>query len=54
MNQNTYASFMDFENTFDRVYHGKSIELLKSKDVDDIRIIINLYYDQKAEDKIWK
>ncbi|KAL1448667.1 hypothetical protein WDU94_003512 [Cyamophila willieti] len=49
-NQDVYACFIDFEKAFDRVQHGKLIEILKKTNIDekDARIIGNLYWQQKA------
>ncbi|KAI5718027.1 hypothetical protein M8J77_015079 [Diaphorina citri] len=50
MNKNVYGCFIDFEKAFDRVQHGKLIEILKKTNIDerDIRIIGNLYWKQKS------
>ena len=50
VNCNVYACFIDFEKAFDRVNHKKLIEILQQSGLDDkdIRIIYNLYWQQKA------
>ena len=52
--QDTFLCFVDFEKAFDTVRHEELIEMLKGKGVDgkDIRIIRNLYRDQRAAVKI--
>lgn len=54
MNQDVYACFIDFEKAFDRVRHEQLIQILKNKNLDsrDIKIISNLYWNQKATVKI--
>ncbi|CAG9837473.1 unnamed protein product [Diabrotica balteata] len=46
----TYACLIDFEKVFDKVPHGKLIDILKTSGLDgkDIRLISNLYLQQKA------
>ena len=50
INQEVYACYIDFEKAFDKVKHDKLHQLLVSKNIDsdDVRIISNLYWDQKA------
>ncbi|KAI5732155.1 hypothetical protein M8J77_022354 [Diaphorina citri] len=50
INQDVYACFIDFEKAFDRVQHTKLVEILRKIKLDDkdIRIIANLYWQQKA------
>lgn len=46
-----FACFIDYEKAFDTIQHGKLIEILKKLNLDerDIRIIMNLYWHQKAK-----
>lgn len=50
INQDIYACLIDYNKAFDRVRHDQLIEILLRKKLDlrDIRIISNLYYDQKV------
>ena len=50
INQEVYACYIDFEKAFDKVKHDKLHQLLVSKNIDsdDVRIISNLYWGQKA------
>lgn len=50
VNSDVFACFIDFEKTFNRVPHGKLIDILRTSgiDVEDIRVILNLYVQQKA------
>uniref|UniRef100_A0A8D8UV16 Craniofacial development protein 2 n=2 Tax=Cacopsylla melanoneura TaxID=428564 RepID=A0A8D8UV16_9HEMI len=50
INQNVYACFIDYNKAFDKVKHNQLIEVLKCKNLDsrDIRIIVNLYFNQIA------
>ena len=45
-----YLCFIDYETAFDRVKHAKIIECMENLDMDgkEIRLIINLYWTQKA------
>lgn len=54
MNQDLYICFIDYNKAFDRVRHEQLIQLLKEKNLDtrDIKIITNLYFNQKAVVKI--
>lgn len=49
--KDVFACFMDYEKAFDRVLHNTFIDLLCQVGVDgkDIRVIKNLYWQQKAE-----
>ena len=48
-----YACFIDYANVFDRVQHAKLIECLKNINIDrDIRLIKNLYWEQKASVRV--
>lgn len=46
--------FIDFERAFDTVIHEIVIEMLEEIGLDqkDMRIIANLYWDQKANIKV--
>ena len=50
MNKDTYICFMDYQKEFGRVYHQKIMEFLNYTEMDkeDLRIIQNLYWEQKA------
>jgi hypothetical protein len=50
MKKDIYACFIDYEKAFDRVQHEKLIKILQRIGLDyrDIRIIVNLYWNQKA------
>ena len=50
INQDLYICFIDYNKAFDKVRHDQVIKLLTEKNLDkrDIRIISNLYYNQKA------
>ena len=50
MQKNVYLCFIDFEKAFDTVKHENMIEMLKEIHLDgkDVRLISNLYWDQKA------
>lgn len=54
MNQDVFACYIDFEKAFDKVKHDKLHQLLISKniDLDDVRIISNLYWGQRANTKV--
>ena len=49
-----YACFIDYSKAFDRIHHIKLIECLERTGIDgkDIRIIGNLYWQQKAAIKV--
>ena len=49
-----YACFIDCAKAFDRVQHTKIIECLKNIKVDyrNIRLITNLYWEQKASVRV--
>lgn len=51
-NKDAYARFIDLQKAFDRVKHEKPIKKKKNKDVRVIRIIKNLYWNQKASVRI--
>lgn len=46
--------FIDYNKAFDRVHHKQLMEVLKAKQIDynDLRIISNLYYEQRAKVRI--
>ena len=50
VNCDVFACFIDFEKAFDKVPHGKLIDILKTSGIDgkDISLISNLYLQQKA------
>lgn len=50
VNSDVFLCFIDFEKAFDRVRHEKMIEVLRTTGIDDkdLRIIANLYWQQKA------
>lgn len=50
VNQDVYVCFLDYNKAFDKVRHDQLVQLLENKDIDqrDIKIISNLYYNQKA------
>jgi len=52
--RDVFACFIDYEKAFDRVLHNTLIDLLHQAGVDgkDIRVMKNLYWQQKAEIKI--
>ena len=49
-----YGCFIDYAKAFDRVKHEKLIEILENLGVDgkDIRLIVNLYWDQTASVRV--
>lgn len=54
MNCDIYVCFVDYQKAFDRVQHQKVIEILKNIELDgkDLRIIVNLYWNQSAVVKL--
>jgi hypothetical protein len=54
VNRNIYACFVDYEKAFDRVQHEKMMKALSKYSVDqeDVSLIRNLYWRQKANMKI--
>lgn len=54
VNQDMYICFIDYNKAFDRVRHKQLMEVLKAKQIDynDLRIISNLYYEQRAKVRI--
>lgn len=54
MNQDVFACYIDFEKAFDKVKHDKLHQILASKNIDleDARIINNLYWGQRANTKV--
>ena len=54
VNQDLYTCFIDYSKAFDRVHHSQLIECLERIGIDgkDIRIIANLYWQQKAAIRI--
>ncbi|KAL0279224.1 UNVERIFIED_CONTAM: hypothetical protein PYX00_000829 [Menopon gallinae] len=50
MNKDVFLCFIDYEKAFDRVQHEKMIQILQQVGLDsrDVRIIANLYWNQKA------
>lgn len=51
MNKAVFVCFVDYEKAFDKVQHGKMMEILRSKNIDrnDANIIENLYWNQTAK-----
>jgi len=49
-----YAGYIDFEKAFGKVKNDKLHQLLVSKNIDsdDVRIISNLYWSQKANEMV--
>ena len=54
VNQDLFTCFIDYSKAFDRVHHDQLIKCLEKIGIDgrDIRIIVNLYWHQKAAIKI--
>ncbi|RVE51364.1 hypothetical protein evm_003919 [Chilo suppressalis] len=54
MQQDVYLCFIDYEKAFDRVRHDRLIKILNDVGLDnkDIRIIKNLYWNQRATVRI--
>ena len=52
--QDMYLCFLDYSKAFDRVRHEPLLEILQSLDIDgkDLRILLNLYWDQTAAVRI--
>ena len=52
--KDVYMCFVDFEKAFDSVRHEYMVDMLRELGVDkaDIRLIVNLYWEQKAAVKI--
>ena len=52
--KNFYICFIDYVKAFDCVKHDKLLELIERLGIDgkDLRLIRNLYYDQKAAIRI--
>jgi hypothetical protein len=50
INQDVFMCFIDYNKAFDKVRHDHLIRLLTEKNLDkrDIRLIANMYYNQKA------
>ena len=50
INKDIYICFIDYQKAFDRVYPQKIMEFLNYTEIDkkDLRIIQNLYWEQKA------
>ena len=50
VSQDVYVCFLDYNKAFDKVRHDQLLNVLKSKHLDhkDLRIIHNLYYNQRA------
>ena len=51
MNVDVHVCYIDFEKAFDKVRHEKLVQILKTKNIDkrDLRIITNLYWNQRAQ-----
>ena len=54
MQRDIFLCFIDYSKAFDRVKHTELIQMLSELDIDgkDLRLIRNLYWDQKAAIKI--
>ena len=54
MQKDVYLCFIDYSKAFDRVRHKELIQILMELDIDgkDLRLIRNLYCDQKAAIRI--
>ena len=54
MQKDVYVCFIDYVKAFDRVRHGPLVEMLESLDLDgqDVELIKNLYWDQKASGRL--
>ncbi|CAH2229174.1 jg21606 [Pararge aegeria aegeria] len=54
MQQDVYLCFIDYEKAFDRVLHDRLIAILHNIGLDgkDIRIIQNLYWNQRAKVRV--
>lgn len=54
VNQEVHVCFVDFEKAFDKVRHDKLKQILESKNIDtrDLQIILNLYWNQRANIRI--
>lgn len=51
VNRSIYVCYIDYEKAFDRVQHEKLIDALRRSNIDkeDIQIVRNLYWQQKAK-----
>ena len=54
VDRDLFACFIDYSKAFDRVHHAELITCLEQIGLDgkDIRMIVNLYWHQKAAIKI--
>lgn len=54
VNVDVYLCFVDYEKAFDRVQHEKLLEILTKIGLDDkdVRIIMNLYWNQTADVRV--
>ena len=54
MQRDIFLCFIDYSKAFDRVKHKELMQMLSELDIDgkDLRLIRNLYWDQKAAIKI--
>src|SRR5215469_4053122 len=54
VNQDLYLCFVDYEKAFDKVKHVNLMKMLERLEIDgkDLRIIKNLYWNQKGAVKI--
>lgn len=54
VSQDVHICFIDFSKAFDNVRHDKLIQILKTSNIDekDIRVITNLYWEQRATVKL--
>ena len=54
MQEDVYLCFIDYSKAFDRVKHKDLMQIMIELDIDgkDLRLIRNLYWDQKAAIRI--
>ena len=56
MGKQLFLCFVDYQKAFDRVSHDKLVEVLERAEIPELerRLIINLYWDQKAKIRVGK
>ncbi|KAL1446308.1 hypothetical protein WDU94_012325 [Cyamophila willieti] len=54
VNCDVFCCLIDYQKAFDRVQHEKMVEILKKTGIDerDLKIIINLYWEQRAKMRV--